>query len=297
MSRWASRSDSATNAIWRLLLRLALIAALVYGCYRLRGVITTVFIAAVIAYVLDPMVVWLCHRPGFVNFHFHLASAMARCQAGLRSLVTRRPPEMPYVRLRRHSVRAYATLYVFVLSVIVLWQGAKLIVTPFVAEFKSATSPEGRRWAMSKKEALLQSYNEQAPDWARAEKLQEQVKTFDLPRHLQTVALDAGQRFLEGLKNVVEIVLLPVLAFYFLIDGRKLKHEFVALLPRGRIPEGLRIVNEFNRIMRAFIAGQFILCLLAGVVVGTGLAALGVKYPFILGVLAGVTRAIPIIGP
>src|SRR5207237_5555732 len=44
-------------------------------------------------------------------------------------------------------------------------------------------------------------------------------------------------------------------------------------------------------------SGQFILCLLAGLVVGVGLACLHVKYPMILGVLAGITRAIPIIGP
>src|SRR5262249_41988136 len=100
-----------------------------------------------------------------------------------------------------------------------------------------------------------------------------------------------------SLKNIVEIVILPVLAFYFLIDGRKLKHEFVALLPRKRLPECVRMINEFNRIMRAFIVGQFILCLLAGLIVGGGLWLLGVKFPFILGVLAGITRAIPIIGP
>src|SRR5581483_1816296 len=35
----------------------------------------------------------------------------------------------------------------------------------------------------------------------------------------------------------------------------------------------------------------------AGVVVGVGLALLNVKYPVILGVLAGITRAIPIISP
>jgi predicted PurR-regulated permease PerM len=57
------------------------------------------------------------------------------------------------------------------------------------------------------------------------------------------------------------------------------------------------MTNEFNRIMRAFVVGQVILCALAGIVVGVGLAALSVQYPFVLGVLAGVTRAIPIIGP
>ncbi len=37
--------------------------------------------------------------------------------------------------------------------------------------------------------------------------------------------------------------------------------------------------------------------MLAGVIVGVGLGLLNVKYPVIMGVLAGITRAIPIIGP
>ena len=102
---------------------------------------------------------------------------------------------------------------------------------------------------------------------------------------------------MEGAKNIVEVVVLPVMAFYFLIDGRKLKHEFIGLVPPKYVRESVRMTNEFNRIMRAFVFGQIILCTLAGVVVGVGLAALRVQYPFVLGVLAGVTRAIPIIGP
>ena len=49
--------------------------------------------------------------------------------------------------------------------------------------------------------------------------------------------------------------------------------------------------------MNAFVLGQFILCVLAGVLVGCGLSLLGIKFAFILGILAGLTRAIPIVGP
>jgi len=61
--------------------------------------------------------------------------------------------------------------------------------------------------------------------------------------------------------------------------------------------EALWILSEFNGIMRSYVIGQFILCLLAGVVVGVGLWALQVPHPLILGLLAGITRAIPIVGP
>jgi predicted PurR-regulated permease PerM len=301
MSGWASRSENAINAIWRLLLRLALIAAVLYSCYRLRNVITTLFVAAIIAYVLDPAVAWLSRLPGFVRFHAGLAGLFVHFQAWYTQMfLRRRVTAVTRVVMRRHVIRAYATLYVFILAVLLLWQGAELILTPFVAEFKSVTRVD----PVTKKSPLqtytedaLNRYDRVAPEGAKSDQLLSRIQKSSVTDSLQKLAADLSLRVLESLKNIVEIVLLPVLAFYFLIDGRKLKHEFLALLPRARLMETARMLNEFNRIMRAFVAGQFILCLLAGVVVGTGLAALRVPYQFTLGVLAGVTRAIPIIGP
>jgi predicted PurR-regulated permease PerM len=298
MSVWAGRSESTVNVIWRLLWRLALIGILLYAFYRLRNILTTLIVAAIIGYVLDPLVEWLCRAPWFFHFHNSLTAAGTRLMVGYRCHILREPTvPTARVRLRRHAVRLYATLYVFLFALVVFWYGTKLVITPFVAEFRAAMSSEGRQQAMENKEILLRRYNEYAPDWAKSDKIEEQFRKSDFSKQAQQMAAEVAQHLLESLKNVVEIVLLPVLAFYFLIDGRQLKHEFVALLPRARIKEALRLIQEFNGIMRAFVAGQFLLCLLAGVIVGAGLAALGVRYPFILGVLAGVTRAIPIIGP
>jgi predicted PurR-regulated permease PerM len=57
------------------------------------------------------------------------------------------------------------------------------------------------------------------------------------------------------------------------------------------------MVHVFNGIMHSYIIGQGILCVLAGVIVGIGLWLLRMDYWLILGLLAGFTRAIPIIGP
>ncbi|HLV80818.1 MAG TPA: AI-2E family transporter [Chthonomonadaceae bacterium] len=298
MTPGTGRSENVINGIWRLLLRLALLAVIFFALYRLRNIITTLFVAAIIAYVLDPLVEWLCRQRGFVQFHSGLSAGAVRIGEALRRVLAPSTPPAPApVPVHRHVARVYATIYVFLFAILVVWQGARLIVTPFVAEFRAATSPAGRRQAVETKKRVLDWYDEHAPTWARSDKVQEQINKSHFLDYVSTIAAQAGQHVLESLKNIIDIVLLPVLAFYFLIDGRKLKHEFVSLLPRSRIPEALRILREFNRIMRAFVVGQFILCLLAGVVVGAGLALLQVRYPIILGVVAGLTRAIPIIGP
>lgn len=298
MSVFSGRAENTVNAVWRLLARLTIIAGILFACYRLRAIIATLFVAAIIAYVLDPMVEWLCQRPSFHHLHNYLARWVLRFKIWYRRSILRQvsPPETR-IRVRRHSLRTVATFYVFVLAVLLLWQGIVLITRPFKSEFQRLTSPEGQQMVKEFKDKTLKWYREQAPDWVRAIDLQEQLQNSDLVKTIQGRAGEMGQRVLESLKYIVEIVLLPVLAFYFLIDGRTLKHEFVSLLPRSWLREALFLIREFNLIMRSFVYGQFILCTLAGVVVGVGLAALKIQYPFLLGVLAGVTRAIPIIGP
>jgi predicted PurR-regulated permease PerM len=300
MASWANRSENAINAIWRLLVRLALVGLVLYACYRLRNIFTTLFVAAIMAYVLDPVVEWMTRRSGFVRFHSRLLYTTALCTQGCQRLLGAkfyRATPANHIRARRHTVRVFATIYVFILAVLVLWQGTRLVVTPFVQEFQMATSPVSQAQARQNKERFLHWYNQRAPEWAQSDRVEDWVRKSDFSKGLQNLAAQAGTQVLEAVKNIVEVVLLPVLAFYFIIDGRKLKREFIALVPRARIRETVRLIAEFNRIMRAFVGGQFILCVLAGVIVGLGLGLLHVKYPVILGVLAGLTRAIPIIGP
>lgn len=295
MAGWIDRSEGVVNGVWRLLWRLALVAVVLYACYRLRNIFTTLLVAAIIAYVLDPLVEWLVGRSPFVQAHAALANTVNGIKAGL----TRRPA----VRVKspkKHALRAYATLYVFVLTVLIVWQGARLVVTPFVDEFKSVTAKDsitGKNQAQLLYEKALKRYDDAVPEAMKSDKVLGNIKKSSFGESLIAPGQEVLRRVAESLKSIVEIVLLPVLAFYFLIDGRTLKHEFVALVPKPRLRETLFLLREFNRIMRDFVYGQFILCVLAGVVVWLGLAALGVKYPITMGVLAGITRAIPIIGP
>ncbi|MCW3053016.1 MAG: hypothetical protein JWN14_2186 [Chthonomonadales bacterium] len=294
MAGWINRSEGFVNGVWRLLWRLALVALVLYACYRLRNIFTTLLVAAIIAYVLDPLVEWLVGRTLFIKAH----GAFANMVNSTKAVFTRMPP-VHIKTPKKHALRAYATLYVFVFTVLIVWQGAKLVVTPFVQEFKSVTAKDasGKSQLQTLTERALKRYDETAPEAMKSEKILGNIKTSSLGERLVEPGQEILRRVAESLKSVVEIVLLPVLAFYFLIDGRKLKHEFVALVRRPYLRDTLFLLREFNRIMRDFVYGQFILCVLAGAVVWLGLAALGVKYPVTMGVLAGITRAIPIIGP
>jgi predicted PurR-regulated permease PerM len=292
----AGRSENMVNVIWRLLLRLTGVGLALYGCYRMRNIITTLFIAAIICYVLDPMVDWLMRQALFVRVHSAIGQLSARIGVGYQRVFYRRNvTSIGRAHIRRHSLRVYASIYVFVLFVVVLWYAGKLIINPFANEFQRAA--HNRAKIVSMINARLEAYDRTAPEWAHSEKIREMVRKTDFAKSGQGLAAEAGQKVLESAKSLVEVVVLPVLAFYFLIDGRQLKHEFFSLLPRGKLHETIRMANEFNRIMRAFVVGQVILCVVAGILVGVVLAWMHVPYPFVMGVLAGLTRAIPIIGP
>ena len=96
---------------------------------------------------------------------------------------------------------------------------------------------------------------------------------------------------------LVLALLVPVMTFYFLADPGRIKRAFLEWFSpryRGRAEE---VLSKVDRIFGAYIVGQVILCAIAFVVVTLMLYAVGVRFYLILGLVAGVARAIPIIGP
>lgn len=267
------RGENTVNAVWRLVVRVALIAVACFAVYHLRTIIITLLVGAIIAYVFEPMVYGLIRLPAFVHLH----ALPLRLRGG--RLASARPT--------RHTLRLAATIYVFCAALIVLVVGANLIIKPFKVEIQSF---------MKHKPEYIRQYNEAVP-LAWRNRIQDKLNDDDFKQQMQDAVLPYAAKSFSALGGIVEILLLPVLAFYFILDGETLKKEFVALVPRRYFRDAIRLVGEFNEIMNAFVLGQFVLCVLAGVLVGGGLALLGVKFAFVLGILAGITRAIPIVGP
>lgn len=270
------------RAVMWLIVRLVLYGALVYGAVifvaRLRVVIMFLLLAGTLAYVMRPIAGWMSRKYILVP---------RRCSMHVRRIVT--------------------TFYVLVMLFVGTWYAARLTSGPFVRELKAVTDnwgtgqPDDLRPKLDKLADDANAwYGEHVPlQWRQ--RLEQQASMNVVFQQAQKASADWVAKVLERigtlLHYVVELVLLPVMAFYLALDSKRIKHEFAAVLPRRRRREVFRIIHQFNQIMYSYVVGQAILCALAGVVVGVGLALLGVKYPLMLGLLAGFTRAIPIIGP
>ncbi|MBV9851157.1 MAG: AI-2E family transporter [Armatimonadetes bacterium] len=263
-----TRAEQWFGQFWTLLVRLALIAFLVYFIWRVRSILTDILVAVILALALVGPVDRLCR-----------------------------------VRLRgvgRRTQRLIATLLVFVALGFVVYQSVALMLTPFERQalHLSENLPLYQHKVMGYVASWRAWYASLSPDWQGF--LQRMFQggsgggAMAAPGDwLRGVVLAT----LAGLAKIVDVLIVPVLAFYFVLDGHALRNELLALLPRRRVRETLHFLRESSAIMRTYIIAQLWLCLIAGIVVYAGLSLIHMPYALILGLLAGVTRAIPIIGP
>jgi predicted PurR-regulated permease PerM len=93
------------------------------------------------------------------------------------------------------------------------------------------------------------------------------------------------------------LVLIPILAFFLLKDAASFRRAIVKALPHHDRLRGHRLFEELNSTLAAYIRAQLLASLLVGTVCGLGFAVLGIPYPVLLGVLAGVLEFIPLVGP
>ncbi|HEV2281439.1 MAG TPA: AI-2E family transporter [bacterium] len=117
----------------------------------------------------------------------------------------------------------------------------------------------------------------------------------------ETIAFGTATGTLRGAARWIskgfEVLLIPILAFYFLLDLPVLRDELLGFLPAGTRRVVLAAGRRADRIVAGYVRAQLILMLVSGTAVAIGLALLGVRYPLLLGIFAGLSRAIPIIGP
>lgn len=108
-----------------------------------------------------------------------------------------------------------------------------------------------------------------------------------------------GQASKSGLALVgwlVNMTLIPVVAFYMLRDWDRMTQQISEMLPRNIEPHVSRWAKECDEVLGAFIKGQLLVMLCLGVFYSVGLAMVGLKLALILGMLAGLASIVPYMG-
>lgn len=89
----------------------------------------------------------------------------------------------------------------------------------------------------------------------------------------------------------------PVLLFGLLKDPARVRASLYAPFPPDLQAHLRTLLDIAGRTLGAYIRGQITLGIIVGAVVTVALLLMGVPYAFVLGIVAGLTELIPIVGP
>jgi predicted PurR-regulated permease PerM len=107
-----------------------------------------------------------------------------------------------------------------------------------------------------------------------------------------------GGQLVSGAKYALYLVLIPILAFFFLKDGAAIRDEFVAaLVEERRRPVVDNILEDINLLLGEYIRALVLLSIASFAANGLFLASSGAPYAVLLAGAAGLGEFIPVVGP
>jgi predicted PurR-regulated permease PerM len=115
---------------------------------------------------------------------------------------------------------------------------------------------------------------------------------------IKQIVQHAGLRAAETAKNVWLLVLVPILAAFFLKDGRNFGATFLSFVqskPQREFMEG--VLADMNEMLAHFIRAQLTLAALSLILYIAVLSLMRVPYALVLGTAGGVMEFIPVVGP
>lgn len=95
---------------------------------------------------------------------------------------------------------------------------------------------------------------------------------------------------------IVNLVLVPILTFYFLRDWDVLVARVSQLIPRDHYATVTRLARESDESLAAFLRGQFLVMLAQGAFYAIGLQLIGLRLGILVGLIAGLISFVPYLG-
>ena len=201
---------------------------------------------------------------------------------------------------KRHVPRWLSSLFILGLFFLVLIVGMMLAIPVLVREMVDFVK-------------LLPVAYHNAQNW-----LAEAFPAIEIPRTLDDVKNMDTDVISERLGPVVEfsknllgnifksgvaiigfisfLALMPIVAFYLLIDWSRLVDKIHGLLPQKNVGRIQSMLADIDRSLAGFIRGQMLVCTILGGYYAVALSLLGLDYGFFVGVAAGVLTIIPYVG-
>jgi predicted PurR-regulated permease PerM len=98
------------------------------------------------------------------------------------------------------------------------------------------------------------------------------------------------------LSQALNIILAPVVSFYFLLEFKRMGEIILGLLPVRFRPEVAETGKEINHVIKRFIRGNLLVAALVGLMAVAGMYLVGMDFPLLIGIMVGITNFIPYFG-
>ena len=200
---------------------------------------------------------------------------------------------------RRGRSRAFGTVAITLAAVLLVALILLLVVPILVRQVTELGQrlPTYEAQVEAKVRPILERLQAQYPEQFDTIRLKaEETVREKWPQMLQGTVSWLGNvfsSFLNFLLFILDLVFVPVFAFYLLIDFPKLKRGIVNLVPVPYRPRILERVGEVNQVVSSFLRGQLVIALILAAINGIGLTLLGVPMGLLLGIIAGLANMIP----
>jgi predicted PurR-regulated permease PerM len=263
------KPDDISSPRWqpgtRLVVGVIVTLIVIILLYVIRSLVLSVVIAFLIAYMLDPVVTWLVEKARFPR-----------------------------------------------------WLATFIVILLFIAILAGATTGIG--YAFSQRVIdlvnLLSNITEQIPaQLERIGELQFSIGPWDfdlsgisieplisnVASSISPLLSQAGSIFgsvaIAAASVITTFFLDMVITFYLLLDFKKLRPAFLGLIPEQYKHDFSMLLEEGDRIWRAFLRGYVILALIIGVAVFITMSIAGLDFPLVMGLIAGLLEMVPMFGP
>lgn len=118
---------------------------------------------------------------------------------------------------------------------------------------------------------------------------------------LQKVIVTGIGKIFSGVINTfskfVNLVLIPILTFYFLRDKDYFKGLLIRIIPKKHRKEIIEVGTEIDQSLGMFVRGRLLLALYVGVATTLLLLIVRVDFAIVIGFITGIADIIPYIGP
>jgi predicted PurR-regulated permease PerM len=250
-----------------------------------RPVIPSLVVAALIAVIVRPVIVWLQLR-----IHLPRGLAVGLVYLGMVILA-------PLVVMLILPSIVDALAYVGKLDYQSILQSSAEWVRSTLITIKAAQLPVAGLDAYVDRavDTVLKAFQPVSPTVAVP--LSFDALLQPLSSALRSV-IEAGANLVGTvISQAVKIGFIFLASIYISLEAHTYHGAFLQLAPAAYRPEISILLDRVERVWNAFFHGELILMLVIGVMTTIGLAALGVPGALYLGIIAGLLEIIPNIGP